>query len=153
MKKLADILADCVRNVKALGPSNQLALVNAKLLDWEAECEAQAKDLLIVVALWEAASVATRRRALKVLFVVLSEEEFNLLRQEAEEIFCGLCDHEILGNSNLVEGQVESAVAVERNGANAKVCAAQIDSQIDTLKRGAELFSRMAPSSAKLGDE
>lgn len=133
LKQGADIFANGIRDVEALGPSDEGALVDAELLHGEAESEAQAEDVLIAVALRCANCLATSDVRCKVLFVVLLEEGFDLLGKKSKEVFGLLGNHKLLGNGNLVVGEVESGVAVEVDRADAKVSAAKIDCKVQSL--------------------
>jgi hypothetical protein len=69
----------------------------------------------------------------KVLFVVLLEEELDLLGKEREELLRRLCAHQLFRDSNLGLGEMESGIAVELNGTDTKVRSTKVDGQIQAL--------------------
>lgn len=93
LEELADVLADGVGDVEALGPADQGAAVDADLVDGEGEGEAELEDVLVLVARGRGDGVAPAKVRFKVLLVVLFEEELDLLGEEVEELLGGPCDH------------------------------------------------------------
>ena len=131
LQKGANVLSDGVLDIKALGPADKGALVDAILLHGETEGETKAEDLL-VLGLAEHRLSALHVRVVVVL-VVLFEEALNLLGQESEELAGGLRNHQLVRDGNLALGQAESAVSVQLNGADTEVCSSQINSHVQTL--------------------
>lgn len=60
--------------------------------------------MLVSVARGGAIGVAPAQVAVEVLGMVLLEESLDLLGEEGEEVRGGLCDHELLGDGDLVKG-------------------------------------------------
>lgn len=127
----AHILADGVGDVEALGPAHEQPLVDAYLVHREGEGEAQVENLLLLDGV---SGVPAPDVSLVVFFMVGLEEFLDLLGEEGEELLGRLRDHEVLGNGNLALGQGEGGVAVQLDGANAEVCAAQIDGHVEALR-------------------
>lgn len=70
---------------------------------------------------------------LEVVVVMCSEEDLDLLCEEAKEFPGGFCGHEMLGDRNLGVGEVKCCVAVQLDGTDAEVGAAQVDGQVQAL--------------------
>lgn len=66
--------------------------------------------------------------------MVCAEEDLDLLSQECKKVGGCLCGHEVLGNRDLGVSEVESGVAVQLNRADSEICAAQVDSKVETLE-------------------
>ena len=124
----ADVLANGIGNVKALGPSDEFTFVDAELLNGETESEAEAEDVFVSVPLRSAGGGTAASMVLETVGMVLFEEFLNLLGQEGKQFLRGFRHHELLGNWHLVEVQAESGIAIQHDGADTKIGAAKVNS-------------------------
>ena len=126
----AYIVTNGIGDVEALGPPDQGSGVDSDLAHGEAEGESQIEHILFAVTLAPPELVC-----LKVLVVMNAEEGLDLAGQEEEEVLGGTGGHEFPGNHDLGLSEVEGGVAVQLNRAHAEVGPAEVDGQVETLRR------------------
>ena len=122
LQQRTNVLADCVLDIEALGPAHKQTLVDANLVHREGEGETQIEDLLRLLSY-----LAAPEGEGIVLLVVRREELLDLLRQKREELLRCLRGHEFLGNGDFALGEGEGGVAVQLDGADTEVGAAQVE--------------------------
>lgn len=124
----ADVLADGILNIEALGPAHQQAFVDADLVDGKGKGETEVEYFVVLLS-----CVSLLQGTGVVFFVVLLEEGFDLLGEEGEELLGCLRNHELARDGNLGLREGKGGVAVQSDRADTEVCAAQIDRHVEAL--------------------
>jgi hypothetical protein len=76
---------------------------------------------------------------LEVLVVVNAQEGLDLAGQEEEEVLGGAGGHELARDHDFGLRQIEGGIAVQLDGADAEVGAAEVDGEIEALHTPCQL--------------